>query len=275
MNRIKKGSIVTKVSDNRNVLFKVEKILKSSKNEEALLKGLFVRIIERIALKDLRVVDRKEVNKYIEDTNKLLEKRIYKRRNRQDLKQIKTGSILHIDGDRRYTEKSYRYYKKLGLNSIVKFVPEEKQELYINHLLSKYKPDILVITGHDGMIRKGKCFNDLYNYINSKYFINTVRKAREWDTKKELVIFAGACQSYYEALMSAGANFASSPARVLIDFADPLIVAEKIATTDSNYYVSINDIASDLRDGKDGIGGVGAKGKSRKLQSCNQNVKKM
>lgn len=275
MNRIKKGSIVTKISDNRNVLFKVEKILKSSKNEEALLKGLFVRIIERIALKDLRVVDRKEVNKYIEDTNKLLEKRIYKRRNRQDLKQIKTGSILHIDGDRRYTEKSYRYYKKLGLNSIVKFVPEEKQELYINHLLSKYKPDILVITGHDGMIRKGKCFNDLYNYINSKYFINTVRKAREWDIKKELVIFAGACQSYYEALMSAGANFASSPARVLIDFADPLIVAEKIATTDSNYYVSINDIASDLRDGKDGIGGVGAKGKSRKLQSCNQNVKKM
>lgn len=275
MNRIKKGSIVTKISDNRNVLFKVEKILKSSKNEEALLKGLFVRIIERIALKDLRVVDRKEVSKYIEDTNKLLEKRIYKRRNRQDLKQIKTGSILHIDGDRRYTEKSYRYYKKLGLNSIVKFVPEEKQELYINQLLSKYKPDILVITGHDGMIRKGKCFNDLYNYINSKYFINTVRKAREWDTKKELVIFAGACQSYYEALMSAGANFASSPARVLIDFADPLIVAEKIATTDSNYYVSINDIASDLRDGKDGIGGVGAKGKSRKLQSCNQNVKKM
>ena len=275
MNKIKRGAIVTKISDNKNVLFKVEKIIKSSKNEEALLKGLFVRIIERIALKDLKVVDRKEVNKYIEDTNRLLEKKIYKRKNRQDLKQIKTGSILHIDGDRRYTEKSYRYYKKLGLNSIVKFLPEEKQELYISHLLSKYKPDILVITGHDGMIRKGKCFNDLYNYINSKYFINTVRKAREWDTKKELVIFAGACQSYYEALMSAGANFASSPARVLIDFADPLIVAEKIATTDSNYYVSINDIASDLRDGKDGIGGVGAKGKSIKLQTCNQNVKKM
>ena len=275
MNKIKRGTIVTKISDNKNVLFKVEKIIKSSKKEEALLKGLFVRIIERIALKDLRVVDRKEVNKYIEDTNKLLEKRIYKRKNRQDLKQIKTGSILHIDGDRRYTEKSYKYYRKLGLNSIVKYVPEEKQELYICHLLSKYKPDILVITGHDGMIKKGKCFNDLYNYINSKYFINTVRKAREWDSKNELVIFAGACQSYYEALMSAGANFASSPARVLIDFADPLIVAEKIATTDSNYYVSINDIASDLRDGKDGIGGVGAKGKSIRLRPCNQNVMKM
>ena len=29
--------------------------------------------------------------------------------------------------------------------------------------------------------------------------------------KKELAIFAGACQSYYEAIMAAGANFASSP----------------------------------------------------------------
>ena len=65
--------------------------------------------------------------------------------------------------------------------------------------------------------------------------------------------------------MSAGANFASSPARVLIDFADPLIVAEKIAITDNNYYVTINDIADELRDGKDGVGGVGARGKSKKI----------
>lgn len=35
---------------------------------------------------------------------------------------------------------------------------------------------------------------------------------------KKLVIFAGACQSYFEAIISAGANFASSPARILIDF---------------------------------------------------------
>ena len=163
-----------------------------------------------------------------------------------------------------YQEK-IKYYKKLGLNAIVKYVPEEKQEMYIIQLLSKYRPDILVITGHDGMIKKGRFFNDIYNYINSRYFVNTVRRAREWDSRKELVIFAGACQSYYEALMSAGANFASSPARVLIDFADPLIVAEKIAITDNNYYVTINDIADELRDGKDGVGGVGARGKSKKI----------
>ena len=48
--------------------------------------------------------------------------------------------------------------------------------------------------------------------------------------------------------MSCGANFASSPARVLIDFVDPLIVAEKVATTEKQRYITINEIATDLRD---------------------------
>lgn len=106
-------------------------------------------------------------------------------------------------------------------------------------------------------------YNDIYNYRNSRYFINTVREAKQWvaRTGKDLVIFAGACQSYYEALVSAGANFASSPARVLIDFVDPLVVAEKIATTDEYKYVTINDIADELRDGVKGISGIGARGK--------------
>ncbi len=80
--------------------------------------------------------------------------------------------------------------------------------------------DILIITGHDGMIKRGKEFNNIYNYRNSKYFIQTVKEARRYDKEvnKNLVIFAGACQSYFEALISAGANFASSPARILIDF---------------------------------------------------------
>lgn len=130
-------------------------------------------------------------------------------------------------------------------------------------LLNKYRPDILVITGHDGMIKNDSGYNDIYNYRNSKHFINTVKEARRWDKEnnRKLVIFAGACQSYFEALMGAGANFASSPARVLIDFADPLIVAEKVAITESNKYITIEDIAYELRDGTKGIGGIGANGK--------------
>lgn len=275
MNKIKRGAIVTKISDNKNVLFKVERIIKNSKKEEALLKGLFVRIIEKIAVKELRVVNRKEVNKYIEYTNKLLEKRIYNRRNAEYLKWIRTGKILHIDGDKKYTEKSYKYYKKLGLNAIVKYVPEEKQEMYIIQLLSKYRPDILVITGHDGMIKKGRFFNDIYNYINSRYFVNTVRRAREWDSRKELVIFAGACQSYYEALIAEGANFASSPARILIDFIDPLVVAEKIATTDSTKFLTIRDIEDDLRDGERGINRNWCKWKEKRTNNLKNMVENM
>lgn len=71
----------------------------------------------------------------------------------------------------------------------------------------------------------------------------------------------GACQSYFEAIISAGANFASSPARILIDFLDPLVIAEKIAFTENYKYVTIDDIAEELRDGKRGVNGIGANGK--------------
>ena len=63
--------------------------------------------------------------------------------------------------------------------------------------------------------------------------------------------------------MEAGANFASSPARILIDFKDPLIVAEKIAVTDYNKYLTIEDIKDELRDGENGVSGIGSKGKKR------------
>ena len=102
----------------------------------------------------------------------------------------------------------------------------------------------------------------MYNYKNSKYFIKCVKNAREFDTaNNNLAIFAGACQSYFEALISAGANFASSPARILIDFLDPLIVAKNVAETDNMKYVTIDDFASELRDGKNGVDGIGARGK--------------
>lgn len=116
------------------------------------------------------------------------------------------------------------------------------------------------------MIKRGTGYNDIYNYRNSRYFIETVKQARKYDIDKgkDLVIFAGACQSYFEAIISAGANFASSPARILIDFMDPLVVAEKVALTEKYRYITIDDIARELRDGKAGVSGIGAKGKLRK-----------
>ena len=36
------------------------------------------------------------------------------------------GKILHLDGDKKYSYKSYKYYKRMGLNVIVKNIPEYK-----------------------------------------------------------------------------------------------------------------------------------------------------
>ena len=45
---------------------------------------------------------------------------------------------MHLDGDRRYTDKSSLYYKKAGLQAIVKYIPEYRQPSVIKNLLKKY-----------------------------------------------------------------------------------------------------------------------------------------
>lgn len=276
MEKIRKGTIVSRNSYNNDILFIVTKIIKLSNGKKiVLLKGLTERIEADSYIEDLSLVkkemiennlrsfdtkleERISINKFINSKEKLLIKKDHR-----NTEKVITGKILHLDGDRKYSQKSLRYYREMGLNAIVKNIPESKQPKVVYNLLKYYSPDILVITGHDGMIKKESGYNDIYNYRNSRYFIRTVKEARRYDkeTNKNLVIFAGACQSYFEALITAGANFASSPARILIDFLDPLIVAEKVAITDNYKYITIKDIENELRDGKKGIDGVGANGK--------------
>ncbi len=277
MKEIKKGDIVGRKSYGKDILFEVSRIIETKQEDIAILTGIIDRIQADSKISDLEKIETKEVKKVTNEYEEKVKEKISKT-NRQKEKDYKigiitnnkrtrekiiTGKILHLDGDRKYSEKSYRYYKKIGLNAVVKNVPEYRQPRVVYRLLEIYKPDILVITGHDGMIKNGRNYNDIYNYRNSKYFIETVREARRYDKEKsqKLVIFAGACQSYFEAIISAGANFASSPARILIDFLDPLVVAQKVAFTEDYKYITIDDIAYELRDGKNGIGGIGANGK--------------
>lgn len=169
--------------------------------------------------------------------------------------------ILHLDGDPKYARKAYSYYNNLNLKAIVENIPEYKQHIVISSLLNKYNPDILVTTGHDLMIKKGQGFFDINNYKNSKYFMQVVRKARKWNNNENnFTIIAGACESFFEAIISEGANFASSPGRILIDYKDPLIVANKVANTDRNSFIYINEIIPDLKGGYKSIGGTRAKG---------------
>ena len=274
MEKIRKGDIVGRKSYGKDIIFSVKNIIDTPKGKLVILRGIIDRIEADSYIEDLEKMDKNYVKEKLEYFNKRAKKRFEElKKHKLDIKnkriidKILTGKILHLDGDKKYSEKSFRYYKKLGLNVIVKNIPEYKQPKVVYQLLKIYRPDILVITGHDGMIKKGKGYYDLYNYRNSRYFIETVKEARRYDkeNEKNLVIFAGACQSYFEAIMSAGANFASSPARILIDFLDPLIVAETIALTERYKYVTIDDIASELRDGKNGVSGVGANGKMIKI----------
>lgn len=278
MNDIKKGDIVVRKSYGKDIIFRVTNILKKPEEKIAVLNGVIERIEADSNISDLELIDKQEVKEILRKMDSKLENRIEKSKQQWEdrnyrigvitnqtraKEKIISGKILHLDGDKKYSEKSYRYYRNLGLNAIVKYIPEYRQPRVVYQLLESYNPDILVITGHDGMIKRGIRYNDIYNYRNSRYFIETVKEARKYDKQKgkKLVIFAGACQSYFEAIISAGANFASSPARILIDFLDPLVVAEKIALTEKYKYITIDDIAYELRDGRDGIGGIGANGK--------------
>ena len=281
MNNIKKGDIVGRKSYGKDIIFTVKNIINTPKGAIAILKGLVDRIEADSDTEDLEIIEKKYIKQEIKKLDSKLESKLRNSiekyneheyrigvfsKNQRNQERIITGKILHLDGDRKYTEKSYKYYKKLGLNAIVKNIPEYRQPKVVYNMLKYYNPDILVITGHDGMIKKTTGYNDIYNYRNSRYFIETVNEARRYDKEqnKKLVIFAGACQSYFEGIISAGANFASSPARILIDFMDPLVVAEKVAFTEKYKYITIDDIAMELRDGKRGVSGIGANGKMKK-----------
>ena len=262
MKKIKKGDIVARKSYGKDILFTVINIIKTHNGDVAILRGLIERVEADSYIEDLEKINSEQIKKDLEKLQNKLNSRVKDNRNYEIKRIYDTGKILHLDGDKKYSEKSYSYYKKLGLKVVVKNIAEYKQPKVIYNLLKIYNPDILVITGHDGMIKKGKGYNDIYNYRNSRYFIETVKKAKEYemDTNKKIVIFAGACQSYFEALIAAGANFASSPARILIDFLDPLIVAEKVATTDKYKYITVNDFVKELRDGRKGVDGIGSNG---------------
>ena len=268
MKKVRKGDIVGRISYGKDVIFKVERIITlKNKKKLVLLTGITERIEADCDIKDLYLIPKDILKKKLYNIDEKIEKRLAKEEPKRDNRseQFIDGKILHLDGDRRYSQKSLRYYKKMGVQAIVKNIQENRQPKMVYELLKYYEPDILVITGHDGMIKSQTGYHDIYNYRNSRHFIATVKEARRYerDFNKDLVIFAGACQSYYEALIMAGANFASSPARILIDILDPIIVAENISKTNYMKYITIDDIEDKLRDGRRGVSGIGANGKQR------------
>ena len=98
-------------------------------------------------------------------------------------------------------------------------------------------------------------------YKNSINFVKAIQEARKFEKSHDkLIIIAGACQSDYEELIKAGANFASSPKRVNIHALDPAIIATKMSLSDVRKDIDLKDIIENTKYGKNGIGGVITKG---------------
>lgn len=165
MKKIKKGTIVARKSYEKDIMFVVKRIIKTSNGNIAILRGLVERIEADSKLDDLEIVDKKHIEKRMKEENDRLRQRMGKKdkytigiienKETRFRQKIVTGKILHLDGDRRYSQKSYNYYKKLGLDAVVKNIPEYKQPKVVYQLLKMYNPDILIITGHDRDDKKG------------------------------------------------------------------------------------------------------------------------
>lgn len=146
MSSFKKGDIVTRTSYGNDVLFSIERIIELSQATSiAILKGITIRIKADAPIDDLRIATKERIKENINSLENRIEGRINQFLN-LERKSIHYGKILHLDGDKKYSDKSIKYYKKLGLTATVKNIRESKQPLVIGKLLQSYKPDILVIT---------------------------------------------------------------------------------------------------------------------------------
>ena len=146
MEKLKKGDVVGRISYGKDIIFKIKRII-NLKNEKkiAILKGVTERIEADSDIEDLYLISKDKIKQELEKLDRKILNRITKEENKRAEIAI-NGKILHLDGDRRYSEKSLRYYQKMGLQAIVKNIPENRQPKIVYNLLMYYNPDILVIT---------------------------------------------------------------------------------------------------------------------------------
>jgi spore coat assembly protein len=290
MSELKVGDIVARKSYGCDVFFKVVNITESGGDRIITLKGISYRIEADAPEWDLEVQPENRVREYRDKCWRMAEhccgeleaapryayysvpryrglrKKAYYRDTPNDEtgKMKKPGKVLHLDGDKEYLETCIEEYKKLGIEAIGEYVPEREQPQKVAGLLAGHRPDILVLTGHDGFIKGQDNRTNIASYRNSRYFIEAVKEARKFNGDMDgLVIFAGACQSLYGEIIKAGANFASAPSRALIHALDPVRVCQKIAFTSVDKILDAEDVIKNTITGKTGIGGIQTRGKYR------------
>jgi len=271
------GSIVARKSYQCDLLFRVKKIFRDKQVAE--LAGEEMRLVADAPLSDLVLVSEQEQKKM---RDRFKEKAEYSfRLFRQDYQLLKQkrefvatggyklkdryfelpGKVLHVDGDLLYLEKCLTLYKKLAVPVVGIHMNELDMPQRVPVLIDQVRPDVLVITGHDAYLKSKGTPDDLQSYRHSKHFVRTVKEVRtKIGNLDHLVIFAGACQSHFESLIKAGANFASSPERINIHALDPVYIVAKICFTSFMDRVHVADVLRNTLSDEGGLGGVETRG---------------
>ncbi len=276
---IKIMDIVGRRSYQCDILFRVIDIRIINDQKIAILYGEDFRLVADAPYNDLIVLNQSQRNKLTQEYRTLEEQslRLFTQdvdllRERQEYAatagyekpgnffQI-PGRVLHLDGDPSYLKKCMTLYEKIGVPVLGIHCNEKEMPNKIGELIDYYRPDILVITGHDAYSKaKGK-MTDINAYRHSKHFVQTVKEARKKIPHlDQLVIFAGACQSHFESLIHAGANFASSPSRINIHALDPVYIVAKISFTPFMERINVWDVLRNTLTGEKGLGGIETKG---------------
>jgi spore coat assembly protein len=276
---IKIMDIVARRSYNCDILFRVIDIVERNGQKFTILYGEDFRLAADAPYEDLVVINQNERMKLSQEYRSLEEQsyRLFT----QDVDLLKQrqeyettggyakpanyfqipGKVLHIDGDPVYLKKCLAVYEKIGVPVFGIHCDEKEMPQKVGQFLDYYRPDILVITGHDAYSKaKGK-ITDINAYRHSKHFVQTVREARrKTPNLDQLVIFAGACQSHFESLIHSGANFASSPSRINIHALDPVYIVAKISLTPFMERINVWDALRNTLTGEKGLGGVETRG---------------
>ena len=239
------GDCVTRKSHDNDIVFKII----DKKDDIYYLKGLTVRLYADSPGEDLVLCNEVDNDKFLPVIDE------YRNLNRNEYFYL-PGKILHLDGDKDYLEKCLNFYNRNKIKAYGLYLNEDDMPKEVPNLLKKYNPDILVLTGHDSFSR-----NKHSQYKNTSNFVNAVLEARKVEKSHDkLFIVAGACQSNYEDLIKAGANFASSPKRVNIHALDPAIVAACLSFSNKNEDINMIKILDKTKYGSSGMGGIITKG---------------
>ena len=284
------GDLVVRKSYGKDITFKIIEIKKIKDLTVYILKGINLRIIADSPSEDLELISEEIMSKkeatFDRKVNGSIKKILMSRIDEKGYRSVveisrsksakpskdkapsmlfgRPGRILHVDGDAEYLDVCLKTYKQLSVEAVGHVIPEADQPKRILSLVKSVKPDIVVLTGHDAVIKGAEDYMNIDNYKNSKFFVQSVTELRNFEPNyDDLVIFAGACQSCYEAILDAGANFASSPNRILIHCLDPVFISEKVAYTNVEKIVSVQELIENTITGVEGIGGLQTRGKYR------------